>query len=491
MASEITPDGRVIPPLNITNPAPILDLGGFQWGSVEESNRGPQTREDEDEQPQPAALAPSEVQPPRLPDLNQLTRQLGFADERKPLLPFPLEQFHGAYAGNGFNMIFAPASFDVSSSGVDGPNDNKLILNLTTEQWTFGPTIGEIPNRGFDKQKMINLGGLPYLQTVRDVTNTETGRGDKASDTGIHLEPGVWIFVPATNHGEAREPDSIVRMASIPHGATINAQGVVPKMRLTPKAPLHGFPGAPVPEWAEEASEKASESDSEECPKFDQLDTRPFTSSGERQDVFLSMNAVKATVKAKNGEGDTVHACNPFRHPEDLSKFVDAGTITTEIIHNPNLVLARAIENQQIRETIEFEVATDPPKPLSGGKTTNISFLGPNANATSMRNKWWIETVIYDVNVPEMRGGKTVRLRPTMPKNKAGERSTAPTPEFDITAPKEGVRKRTTIQVPGYQLQYSQTVNLEFGGLIWPHVSVATLVPTGPQPFQIYARPYC
>jgi hypothetical protein len=27
------------------------------------------------------------------------------------------------------------------------------------------------------------------------------------------------------------------------------------------------------------------------------------------------------------------------------------------------------------------------------------------------------------------------------------------------------------------QIQYSQTVNLNFNGLTWPHVSVATLVP--------------
>ena len=37
-----------------------------------------------------------------------------------------------------------------------------------------------------------------------------------------------------------------------------------------------------------------------------------------------------------------------------------------------------------------------------------------------------------------------------------------------------------TVQVP--QIQYSQLVFLNFKGLTWPHVSVATLVPSNPVP---------
>jgi len=44
-------------------------------------------------------------------------------------------------------------------------------------------------------------------------------------------------------------------------------------------------------------------------------------------------------------------------------------------------------------------------------------------------------------------------------------------PPVEITVPK-------TIIVTATQIQYSQVVFLNFAGLTWPHVSVATLVPT-------------
>jgi hypothetical protein len=47
------------------------------------------------------------------------------------------------------------------------------------------------------------------------------------------------------------------------------------------------------------------------------------------------------------------------------------------------------------------------------------------------------------------------------------------TPPKDITAPKQVV-------VPFIQIQYSQTVFLNFNTLTWPHVSVATLIPADP-----------
>ncbi len=46
-------------------------------------------------------------------------------------------------------------------------------------------------------------------------------------------------------------------------------------------------------------------------------------------------------------------------------------------------------------------------------------------------------------------------------------------PPTEITAPK-------TITVSYTQIQYSQTVFLNFNGLTWPHVSVATLVAESP-----------
>jgi len=191
-----------------------------------------------------------------------------------------------------------------------------------------------------------------------------------------------------------------------------------------------------------------------------------------------------------------------FRIPQNLEKFNAAGTITTEIIKNPHKVLEKAIKGLNITETITFQVSTGPPTAeLNGGGTANISFLAgrqdpvttnapgqkdfPNAHADFMKATYWIEVVQYKVTVPKVKIQTTLLLKPTLPPD-----STAPTPVFAITTPPNGVPQTKEIMVPGIQIQSSQTVNLNFGPpiapfLSWPHVSVATLVPTGPQPFQM------
>jgi hypothetical protein len=193
------------------------------------------------------------------------------------------------------------------------------------------------------------------------------------------------------------------------------------------------------------------------------------------------------------------------RIPLKLKSFVDAKTLDDDAIKNPNRILKRAIDKLDIAETITFDVATGPSKTntLNGGGTANISFLQgkqfaaqggappqatPNADAVFMKSRFWIEVVMYDVEIPALftRDPKAhkvtpVLLRPNMPN------SDAPTPQFAITPPpfkaNEGRRGKQVIKVPGIQVQYSQTVNLDFFGLTWPHMSVATLVPKEPQPF--------
>ena len=46
MASEVTSDRRVIAPLNLSAPAPILGLRGFKWDAVDEKIHGTQRREE-------------------------------------------------------------------------------------------------------------------------------------------------------------------------------------------------------------------------------------------------------------------------------------------------------------------------------------------------------------------------------------------------------------------------------------------------------------
>jgi len=115
------------------------------------------------------------------------------------------------------------------------------------------------------------------------------------------------------------------------------------------------------------------------------------------------------------------------------SKFRTAGAgltgVTQAMVDNPNTVLHAAIAGQHITSTITLHVSTTD-NPVPGGGTANTAFLrggpqGPNAVTASVTAMFWLETL---------------------------QGQTAPT-----------------------QLQYSQTVLLNFNGLSWPHVTVGTL----------------
>jgi hypothetical protein len=118
----------------------------------------------------------------------------------------PLEALVGEWEGPGFNTIWRP-HFPSSES------DRFLELNLTTDKITFSPIGGEIPNRGL-LQPNIVMFGITYLQQIAE-------RGEPTK--GLHIEPGIWAVVPQTT--DPAEQPSVVRMASIPHGTTILAQG--------------------------------------------------------------------------------------------------------------------------------------------------------------------------------------------------------------------------------------------------------------------------
>jgi hypothetical protein len=204
----------------------------------------------------------------------------------------------------------------------------------------------------------------------------------------------------------------------------------------------------------------------------------------------------------------TASAAGTARLPQDLTKFIGvyrrralvrattnpgtaAQTITQDILDNPNKILTDAIVGQTITNTTTFTVSTDPlgkNQKLPDGGISSITFLngdnpnganpdGPNANAAKMTATFWIETVQYQVTVPPFPPGKNVmQLQPHAPNPKA------PLPTFEIHAGQTHITSPTTITVTATQIQYSQTVILNFAGLSWPHVSVATLVPDAPIP---------
>ena len=354
-----------------------------------------------------------------------------------------LSHFQGEFVGRGFNLIFRPNSAPPGNTTFptplppppvpNPPNENVLELNLTTETLSFSNSLGNVPNRGLEEQHDIFLNGVPYVQAINDVTNPATGKAD-GPPTGIHFEPGLWMHVPATrNVPELAE--SLVRMASIPHGTTINAQALAPTASI--KGP----------------------------PDIRPVDITPFV-------IGQPANKIRFA-------SQTAASTNTPRLPQDLSKFIAAGTITQAILDDPNTILRQAIAGQTIVETVVFTVATSPAVPEFGGGTDNIAFLEgnaaitkPNADAVSMTATFWIETVEHELRIPPFKVGSPpliVKAPTPHPEQLA--------PTFQISPPHE-IPEPRTITVRTTQIQYSQIVLLNFAGLIWPHVSVATLTPS-------------
>jgi hypothetical protein len=359
------------------------------------------------------------------------------AELTAPLAPTPtlgpLANFKDTFTGHGFNTIFRPDSpvtptpFPVPPTG---PSDNVLELNLTNETLSFSPNLGSVPNRG-SVQADAFLNGVPYLQTVSDVTN---GR-----PIGIHFEPGLWIIVPPT--GDPKEGSTLARMASIPHGTTINAQGT-----------FHQHAGPPTIRKAE---------------------ITPFAEGSPGSTItFPSQTATDKTTR---------------RIPQDLTSFIADGTITQAILDDPNTALREALTGLHITHTTAISIATAPALPLFGGGTDNIAFLwgdaaavksanpsGQNAQTVQMTATFWIETVQRTLTVHPLPAGKhEVTIKPAS----TGLRQ--PVPSF-LVRPPHPLTAPTDITVSYTQIQYTQRVVLNFAGLGWPHISVATLVPAKP-----------
>jgi hypothetical protein len=301
----------------------------------------------------------------------------------------PIAAFTGIWTGNGFNTIFRPNSKVTPTPMPNKPPvilepnpqpfndpDNLLQLNLTVETLTFSNNLGNVPNRALlDNQPDVFLQGVPYTQSIKDVI----------TNSPIHFEPGIWLFVPETIAPPVHHK-TVVRMASIPHGTTILAQGTFT---------THNGP-----------------------PAIPSVDITPF-------DIG---NPGKRTTFRNQKAADTA----TFRLPQTLPP-----TITQRMLDNPNSVLTDAIAGQHIIQTTTLAITTEASSALRGSGTRNIAFLegtlpppdtnGPNAQAANMTATFWIETVKRD-------DGTTF-----------------------------------------IQIQYSQTVLLNFDKLSWPHVSVATL----------------
>ena len=150
-----------------------------------------------------------------------------------------------------------------------------------------------------------------------------------------------------------------------------------------------------------------------------------------------------------DGKTDLIHFPE-----EDLTAVLDSRTslerlpgLSEDHLTNPNLFLEDALKGQTITKTTVIILSSDVSAPGSipdvGGGVANIAFLqgkgvppagGPNAVAPKVSAVFWIEE------------GTDAAGKPLL------------------------------------QLQYTQRVLLDFGGLSWPHVTVATLRPVIERP---------
>jgi hypothetical protein len=338
----------------------------------------------------------------------------------------PLAAFAGTFRGKGFNTIFRPDLGSPTKLPVPATDDNLLELNLTEETLSFSPSLGAVPNRG-EVQADINLNGVPYLQVINDVTIA-------GQSTGIHFEPGLWMAVPAT--GDPAEGMTFMRMASIPHGTTVLAQGKAVTAAGKPTFPVVGI--------------------------------TPFGigSAPDSGNPFPSQTAASA---------------GTVRIPQDLTPFIKAGTITQAMLDNPVSLLGNHLAGLNVIANTAVTVSTRPTPPLFGGGNNNMAFLmgdahtnAPNAQAATMESTFWIETVEYTVRVPVHAPGQ-----PPLTIAAEGGSGGAPVPDFRIDPP-VAITAPRTIKATATQIQYAQKVFLNFNGLTWPHVSVATLVPAAP-----------
>src|ERR1700722_15392430 len=211
-----------------------------------------------------------------------------FPDVANPL--GPLAGLVGTWSGPGFNNIWRP---DHSSA-----SGHFLELNLTTDQLEFDFIAGQIPDRGL-LQPDMNMFGLRYLQQV----------SDRNLNAGLHIEPGLWVDIPATT--DPTVGPTVARLASIPHGTTILAQGTA--------------------------------ADSAGGPDIPKVDITPFTVDHPGETIsFVEQTLDKASKFRTSGTG--LHG------------------ITQKMLDNPNSVLTDAISGQHIARTTTLQISTnDPP----------------------------------------------------------------------------------------------------------------------------------
>lgn len=378
----------------------------------------------------------------------------------------PLALLAGHWVGTGFNTIWRPDNtgdphFEVRRF---------LQLNRTSETLAFDVISSPIPNRGVANQADISIYGLNYLQKVKD-NDTDIPDFPNAGED-LHIEPGLFLNVP-TSGGVANSidpsatvpitPASIVRLATIPHGVSVLMQGDASTAVLNLGPPTIP-PVYPIAEIAEIYTDFPGYPPAQGTAFSTQYESFPAAQLGlgiQPSNVpaqALALGTVVHTVPENTLANDTPYPNVPMAQSN--------GPFPAEwqdYVNDPNVLLRRANHHKTILGFIPITLATPSPSAIS-----QIPFLGiadpaleptttdapagqSNAFVHSATSTFWIEWV------------------------KADEHHHGPHQHYHSEVLK-GLNP-----FPGQstylQLQYTQTVILNFNEVLWPHVSVATLRP--------------
>ena len=346
-----------------------------------------------------------------------------------------LRDLAGTWQGQGFNLIARP--------DFQGNANLFLQLNQTRETLHIQPIGSAIPNRGFG-QDDIELFGLTYLDKISDLF---TGGA-------LHIEPGIWINQPNTQSpGETAPQGSqlITRMASIPHGNAVLAQGIA--------SPFSGPPTLKTP------------TDEYAFSVFPSFNSTPFRAAQPPAPPTINaagssekLTALAAAVPPFTQYDLTVSETplNPRTTPVPAT--ID-GVAMQDVIDDPITLLQAVIQNQ-VAQGHTFEGTV-----LNIATQQQINFLtqpnqpkGPFITKTVPNGSGGIENILF--------------LEGTAPSGPNGPN--ALTAQVYATFWIEKVQP--TDRGPFMQLQYAQMTVLNFPilkapnvNIGWPHITVATL----------------
>jgi hypothetical protein len=177
----------------------------------------------------------------RLQTLAAQLRKISVAESGDPDLG-PLKLLPGTWVGKGkgFNMIALPYdSNDLSQY--------RLLVNQYDEHLTFDLVDKAVPNRGLDdteqEQNDQLIVALNYEQVINQVAAADYPESGLAGPAGKAIHHEVGLFLHLLN--EVTDGLNLARLATIPHGDTVNVLGFSRELENEFPQPA-GFRGLPL-----------------------------------------------------------------------------------------------------------------------------------------------------------------------------------------------------------------------------------------------------